>query len=107
MLSNKIAKTSCPSSPRISEAKMNAGNFKSNDSPQALPGWSTISVAGKPCDIFEPAEANPHEFSLVYLHGVHVTRLIDNPVFTAQFQQCGLRVISPLTGRCWWADRIC
>jgi pimeloyl-ACP methyl ester carboxylesterase len=86
---------------------MKTSDSKSPGAPQSLPGWSTIDVAKKPCDVFEPALPNAHGFAILYLHGVHVTRLVDNPVFTLQFQELGLRVISPLAGRCWWADRIC
>jgi S-formylglutathione hydrolase FrmB len=68
--------------------------------------WSSIEVAGKPCDVFEPAAPNPHGYAIVYLHGVHSTRLIDNAVFSGEFNRHGLRVIAPLTGPCWWTNRI-
>lgn len=71
-----------------------------------LPGWSTIQVAGKECDIFEPAAPSPHGFSIVYLHGIHSNRLSDNRSFTDLFQKHGLRVIVPITGPSWWTDRI-
>lgn len=69
--------------------------------------WSTVEIAGKPCDVFEPAEPSPHGFVVIYLHGLHEIRLNDKPIFTAEFARHGLRVISPLTKRSWWADRIC
>ncbi len=72
-----------------------------------LPGWSTVTVAGKSCDVFEPAAPNPHNFVLIYLHGLNKLKLVDNPTFTAEFSRHALRVIAPRTGRCWWADRIC
>jgi pimeloyl-ACP methyl ester carboxylesterase len=72
-----------------------------------LPGWSSVEVAGKPCDIFKPPAPNPHGFTVIYLHGVHGNRLIDQPSFTAEFARYGFRVIAPQTGRSWWADRIC
>ncbi|MCC7086059.1 MAG: esterase [Pirellulales bacterium] len=68
--------------------------------------WSTIHLADKPCDIFEPAAPSPHGYTVVYLHGVHLNRLTDKPAFTAEFEKYGLRVIAPLTGRSWWTDRI-
>jgi S-formylglutathione hydrolase FrmB len=73
----------------------------------AITGWSTARVAGKDCDIYEPAKPNPHGFTIIYLHGVHGNRLIDNSAFTAEFAKHGLHVIAPQTGRSWWADRVC
>jgi S-formylglutathione hydrolase FrmB len=70
-------------------------------------GWSTVLVAGKRCDVFQPATLHPDGYAIIYLHGVHQNRLVDQPVFTAEFARHGLRVIAPLTGRSWWADRIC
>ena len=72
-----------------------------------LPGWSTVMVARKPCDVFQPATPNPLGFVVIYLHGLNTVRLIDNPVFTAEFSRHALRVIAPRTGPCWWANRIC
>ncbi len=72
-----------------------------------LNGWSSIELADKPCDVFEPAKSTPHAYAVIYLHGVHSTRLVDNPVFTAEFNRHGLRVIAPQTGPCWWTNRIC
>jgi len=72
-----------------------------------LAGWSTVQIAGKPCDVFQPAVPNPHGFVVIYLHGVYGVRLVDNPVFTAEFSRYGVRVISPMTGRSWWTDRVC
>ncbi len=69
--------------------------------------WSTVEVAGKPCDIYEPATPSPHGYTLIYLHGVHMNRLIDQPAFTAEFERHGLRVIAPMTRRSWWTDRTC
>ncbi len=70
-------------------------------------GWSTIELAGKRCDVFEPRAASQHGYVVIYLHGLHSTRLVDNAAFSAEFDRHGLRVIAPLTGRCWWTDRIC
>lgn len=73
-----------------------------------MPGrWYQDSIAGHLVDFFEPAQANPHGYSLIYLHDVGQTRLVDNGPFTQLFSQHGLRVAVPLTGQSWWADRIC
>jgi S-formylglutathione hydrolase FrmB len=69
--------------------------------------WSSTLVAGKSCDLFEPAAPNPNGFVVVYLHGVHLNRLVDESAFTAEFERHGLRVIAPMTGRSWWTNRIC
>jgi S-formylglutathione hydrolase FrmB len=71
-----------------------------------LPGWSSVEVAGKPCDVYEPATPSPHGYAAIYLHGVHSNRLVDNAVFTGEFARHGLRVIAPHTGPSWWTNRI-
>lgn len=73
----------------------------------ATGNWSTVEVFNKPCDIYEPAAPSPHGYTLMYLHGVHLNRLIDKPAFTAEFEHHGLRVIAPMSRRSWWTDRIC
>jgi len=69
--------------------------------------WKTTTVAGHECEIYEPGEASPHGYVVLYLHGVHLGALEDHPVFDAQFDRLGLRVIAPITQRSWWTDRIC
>ena len=69
--------------------------------------WTTETVGGHPCDIYEPAQRNQHGFTVLYLHGVHVGRLADNEAFTAQFEKHSLPVFVPITNRSWWTDRIC
>lgn len=69
-------------------------------------GWSEIQLAGHPCDVFEPAKPHEHGYVAVYLHGVHLQRLVDNEPFTRLFDQHGLRVVAPMTGPTWWTDRI-
>jgi pimeloyl-ACP methyl ester carboxylesterase len=69
--------------------------------------WSDISLAGHSCDVFEPGRPHDAGFVIIYLHGVHLTRLVDNAAFTREFEKHGLRVIAPMTMRSWWTDRIC
>ncbi|HEV3415608.1 MAG TPA: alpha/beta hydrolase-fold protein [Pirellulales bacterium] len=69
--------------------------------------WSVVEIAGHPCDVYEPPQRNDRGFAVIYLHGVRLTRLIDNRAFTDEFARHGLPVIAPVTGRSWWADRIC
>jgi pimeloyl-ACP methyl ester carboxylesterase len=69
--------------------------------------WSEIEVAGHPCDVYEPPARNEHGYVVVYLHGVHLGRLVDKPAFCREFDRHGLPVIAPLTQRSWWTDKIC
>jgi S-formylglutathione hydrolase FrmB len=69
-------------------------------------GWSTESLNGHPVDIFQPAVTNAHNYVVLYLHGVHVTRLSENATFTELFERHQLPVVAPITQRSWWADRI-
>lgn len=69
--------------------------------------WTVARIAGHPCDIFEPARRNEHQYVVLFLHGVHLGKLNDQPDFIREFERHGLPVISPITQRSWWTDRIC
>ncbi len=69
--------------------------------------WSVETIAGHPCDVFEPAKRNPHGYVVLYLHGVHQGQLNDKPEFVDLFEEHGLPVIGPRTKRSWWSSRIC
>lgn len=69
--------------------------------------WSEVSISGHPCEIYEPARPHPHGLVAIYLHGVHLQSLRDQPAFCRLFEQYGLRVACPRTQRSWWVDRIC
>src|SRR6187402_281562 len=69
--------------------------------------WFPVKLRGHWSDVFEPANRNPHGFVIVYLHDLHLTRLADQPAFTAEFERHGLPVVAPFTKRSWWTDRIC
>ena len=70
-------------------------------------GWTEETVGGHLCDVYEPAARNEHGQLVLYLHGVHQTRLIDKPRFSALFDSFGLPVVAPHVRRSWWTDRIC
>ncbi len=72
-----------------------------------MSGWREISIAGYPCDIYEPIQVHPQGYVVIYLHGVHLRRLADHRAYEEQFARYGLRVMAPWTGRCWWLDRLC
>lgn len=69
--------------------------------------WTSETVGGHACDVFEPVTANPYGFVLIYLHGVHLQRLVDKPAFTVECARHGLPVVAPVTQRSWWTNRIC
>jgi S-formylglutathione hydrolase FrmB len=69
--------------------------------------WSSTTLAGHSCDVFDPVATNPNGFVVIYLHGVHLNRLVDQPAFIAEFERHGLPVVAPYAARSWWSDRIC
>jgi enterochelin esterase-like enzyme len=69
--------------------------------------WSELTIAGHPCYAFTPAEPSPHGETVMYLHGVHLGRIDERPMFAELFDQYGLRCLAPVTQRSWWTDRIC
>ncbi|MEX2174657.1 MAG: alpha/beta hydrolase-fold protein [Pirellulaceae bacterium] len=69
--------------------------------------WSTETIAGHPCDVYEPPQRNPHGYVVLYLHGVHMNHISDHPAFLREFDRHGLPVVAPLTKRSWWTDKIC
>src|SRR5213082_1882618 len=69
--------------------------------------WTTETVARHPCDVYLPPRRNPHGYVVLYLHGVHLNRLNDQPTFIEQFDRHGLAVVAPVTKRSWWTDNIC
>lgn len=80
---------------------------RNHSPPKAAPGWSRIEIGGKSADIFEPRTPSPQNFAVLFLHGHGLNTLRDNPVFTAEFERCGLRCVCPLGQRSWWGDRVC
>lgn len=69
--------------------------------------WSELTIAGHPCDAFEPAAPSPHGYTILYLHTSRAGRLVDHPRFGELFDQHGLRCLAPITQRSWWSDRLC
>lgn len=69
--------------------------------------WQVVEVGGHACEVFEPAAASEHAYVVLYLHGVHLGKLRDYPIFTQLLDKHGLRAICPMTERSWWTDRIC
>ncbi len=69
--------------------------------------WTETTLAGHACDAFEPDAPSEHGYVVLYLHGVHLNRLVDKPAFTELFERHGLRVFAPMAARSWWTDKIC
>jgi len=74
---------------------------------EATGTWFEETVGGHACDVYEPPQRNEDSFAVIYLHGVHLNRLVDNEPFTRQFARHGLPIVAPMTQRSWWTDRIC
>lgn len=69
--------------------------------------WTQVEIAGKTADIYEPAAPGEHGQVVLHLHGHGLTTLKDNPVFSAELEQHGLRAICPHGQRSWWLDVVC
>jgi len=69
--------------------------------------WSEHNIEGHLCDVYDPPTPNPHGFVVLYLHGVHLNRLIDKTPFIELFDKFGLPCIAPCTQRSWWTDIVC
>lgn len=67
--------------------------------------WSRAPIAGHAADLFEPAA--PTGRVVVFLHDFDLRTLRDDAVFTDEFEQRGLRVVSPHGGGAWWLRRTC
>ena len=65
-----------------------------------------ITVAGHPCQIYEPPERHPHGWSIVFLHDVDVGGLKGHTAYLEAFARYGIPCIAPLSGRSWWTERI-
>jgi S-formylglutathione hydrolase FrmB len=69
--------------------------------------WTVADLFGHDADVYEPARPHAHGYVAIYLHGVHLNRLVDKPAFEREFARHGLRVVCPHTARSWWTDKIC
>jgi len=69
--------------------------------------WACAEVAGHPCHIYDPPTPSEHGYVVLYLHGIEGCPLSEHPPFCREFDRYGLRVLAPMTGPSWWADRIC
>src|SRR4029079_10631404 len=70
-----------------------------------LAGWVSESVAGKTVDLFDPP--SKPRVAAVFLHGIGLDTLADNPAFTAELAKRNVACICPHGQRGWWLDRVC
>lgn len=70
-----------------------------------LPGWTRTEIAGKPADVFAPAD--PPRFAVLYLHPVGLESLAENAAYTAELAKHRLACCAPFGARSWWSDRVC
>jgi S-formylglutathione hydrolase len=67
--------------------------------------WSQVSLDGKTLDVFDPP--GKPRFGLLYLHGVGLETLADNPIYTRWLEHFQLACVCPHGQRSWWANRLC
>ncbi len=72
-----------------------------------MPEWTTIEIAGKSADVFEPFGPGPYPFAVLHLHGHGLETLTHKPEFTAELERHSLPAICPHGQRSWWLDRVC
>lgn len=75
--------------------------------PAGQGNWTQETVGGHPCDVYMPPTVNPHGYVVLFLHGVHLGRLVENAAYCREFDKHGLPVVGPMTARSWWTNRIC
>lgn len=71
-----------------------------------LDGWSRITIAHKPADLFTPLGMAPR-FAVLFLHAVGQESPADNATYTAAIAKHGFACCAPRGMRSWWADRVC
>ena len=64
-------------------------------------------MQGHACQIVEPQQANPHGYTVIFLHDDDLRGIADWSALQRLCNQAGLRVVSPLAGVSWWTDRLC
>jgi pimeloyl-ACP methyl ester carboxylesterase len=66
--------------------------------------WSTVTIAGRECEVFAPPDPLPGR-ALVYLHDLHGESLRACPPLCGPIETARLPVVAPGAGRSWWLDR--
>jgi S-formylglutathione hydrolase len=69
--------------------------------------WTSVAIADKPADVYNPPGADRPRFGILYLHPLGLEMLRDRPAFTRVFDELRLACVCPSGQRSWWADRVC
>ena len=69
--------------------------------------WTTQQIAGRTAEVFDPATDIPPRGAVLFLHDLDLQTPGQVPLLRAELERCGLAVVSPHGGRCWWLDRVC
>ncbi len=67
--------------------------------------WTTVDIAGKPADVFDPAERP--RFGILFLHAYDLLSLRCSPGTTQLLAERNLACVCPSGGYSWWVDRPC
>ena len=68
--------------------------------------WTTHTVAGHTCNVYQPPTPSEYGYAVIYLHGISLETLQGKKSFIKQFDKFGLTVFAPQCGPTWWADRV-
>ncbi len=69
--------------------------------------WETVSIAGKPADVFTPPGGESLGRAVLFLHGHSGQTLKGDPVFTPELARHRLPAVCPHGQRSWWLDFVC
>jgi S-formylglutathione hydrolase FrmB len=69
--------------------------------------WTRLDIGGKAADVYDSPALGKPRFGILFLHGVGLETLAENPAFTRLFDELHLGCVSPHGQRSWWADRTC
>jgi S-formylglutathione hydrolase len=69
--------------------------------------WTTVDLAGKQADVYDPPAGALPRFGVLFLHGIGLETLRDCPAFTRWFDELRLACVCPHSMRSWWGDRLC
>lgn len=68
--------------------------------------WSSVEIAGKSADVFDPPGGARPRFAVLFLHPIGQETLRGQPVYTRLLEEHRLGCVCPPGGYTWWADRV-
>ncbi|MEI6037516.1 MAG: alpha/beta hydrolase-fold protein [Planctomycetota bacterium] len=74
-------------------------------SPPQRPYWSTISLDGHACELYDPPDA-PSGRAIIYLHGVRERTLQESIGLCSCIEAAKIPALCPRAGRSWWIDAV-